>query len=72
MPDDGQRGTNRHARSARARRRRNAKTPSPPKAQLRAFRWDDPLLLDEQLTDDERMIRDTARAYAQDEAACRA
>src|SRR3954453_18372723 len=31
-----------------------------------SFRWDDPLLLEEQLTDDERMIRDTARAYAQD------
>src|SRR5919205_980999 len=31
-----------------------------------SFQWDDPLLLDEQLTDDERMIRDTARAYAQD------
>src|SRR5919205_148132 len=31
-----------------------------------AFSWEDPLLLDEQLTDDERMIRDTARAYAQD------
>ena len=30
------------------------------------FRWDDPFLLDDQLTDDERMIRDTARAYAQD------
>jgi glutaryl-CoA dehydrogenase len=30
------------------------------------FRWDDPLLLDDQLTDDERMIRDTARQYAQD------
>ncbi len=30
------------------------------------FRWDDPFLLDEQLTEDERMIRDTARAYAQD------
>jgi len=30
------------------------------------FTWDDPFLLDEQLTDDERMIRDTARAYAQD------
>jgi glutaryl-CoA dehydrogenase len=29
------------------------------------FRWDDPLLLDEQLTDDERMIRDSARQYAQ-------
>src|SRR4051794_33888688 len=31
-----------------------------------SFRWDDPLLLEEQLTDDERMIRDTARAYAQE------
>jgi glutaryl-CoA dehydrogenase len=28
--------------------------------------WDDPLLLEEQLTADERMIRDTARDYAQD------
>ncbi|MBK9081447.1 MAG: acyl-CoA dehydrogenase [Rhizobiales bacterium] len=31
-----------------------------------AFTWDDPFLLDGQLSDDERMIRDTARAYAQD------
>jgi glutaryl-CoA dehydrogenase len=31
-----------------------------------AFRWDDPLLLDEQLTDDERMVRDSAHAYCQD------
>jgi len=31
-----------------------------------SFRWDDPLLLEDQLTDDERMIRDTARAYAQE------
>ena len=30
------------------------------------FAWDDPLLLDAQLTDDERMIRDSARAYCQD------
>ncbi|WQO28683.1 acyl-CoA dehydrogenase [Microvirga lotononidis] len=30
------------------------------------FKWDDPFLLDDLLTDDERMIRDTARAYAQD------
>src|SRR5215203_5014580 len=29
------------------------------------FRWDDPLLLDELLSDDERMIRDSARQYAQ-------
>jgi glutaryl-CoA dehydrogenase len=30
------------------------------------FQWDDPFLLEEQLLDDERMIRDSARAYAQD------
>ncbi|MEE8506468.1 MAG: acyl-CoA dehydrogenase [Kiloniellales bacterium] len=30
------------------------------------FRWDDPLLLDEQLAEDERMVRDAARAYCQD------
>ena len=30
------------------------------------FVWDDPLLLDEQLTEDERMVRDAAHAYAQE------
>jgi len=30
------------------------------------FQWDDPFMLDEQLTEDERMIRDTRAAYAQD------
>ncbi|MET3438306.1 acyl-CoA dehydrogenase [Sphingomonas sp. 1185] len=35
------------------------------------FDWADPLLLDDQLTDDERMIRDTARAYADDRLAPR-
>jgi glutaryl-CoA dehydrogenase len=30
------------------------------------FQWDDPFLLEEQLTEDERQIRDTARAYAQE------
>jgi len=29
------------------------------------FRWDDPLLLAQQLTEDERMVADSARAYAQ-------
>jgi glutaryl-CoA dehydrogenase len=28
-----------------------------------AFQWSDPLLLDDQLSDDERMVRDAARAY---------
>jgi glutaryl-CoA dehydrogenase len=31
-----------------------------------AFQWDDPFLLNEQLSEDERMIRDTARDYAQE------
>ena len=31
-----------------------------------SFAWSDPLLLDEQLDDDERLIRDTTRQYAQD------
>ena len=35
------------------------KTAAPP------FLWDDPFLLDEQLSEDERMISGTARAYAQ-------
>ena len=30
------------------------------------FTWEDPLHLDEQLTEDERMIRDAARAYCRD------
>jgi len=35
------------------------------------FQWDDPLLLEQQLTDDERMVRDAARRYAQDKLAPR-
>lgn len=31
-----------------------------------SFHWDDPLLLDRQLSDDERAVRDAAQAYAQD------
>ena len=30
------------------------------------FKWDDPFLLNDQLTDEERMIRDTTRRYCQD------
>jgi glutaryl-CoA dehydrogenase len=36
-----------------------------------SFHWQDPLLLDAQLTDDERMVRDAAVAYAQDKLAPR-
>jgi glutaryl-CoA dehydrogenase len=30
------------------------------------FSWEDPLLLEDQLSEEERMVRDSARAYAQD------
>src|SRR3546814_20532942 len=35
-------------------------------SQMSRFDWSDPFNLDDQLTDDERMIRDSARAYAQE------
>ncbi|MGY6633231.1 MAG: acyl-CoA dehydrogenase [Alkalilacustris sp.] len=34
--------------------------------ELGRFAWEDALLLDDQLTEEERMLRDAARAYAQD------
>jgi glutaryl-CoA dehydrogenase len=37
------------------------KPPAPPR-----FQWDDPLLLDEQLTDEERLVRDSTRAYCEE------
>ena len=36
------------------------------RAGRQSFHWDDPLLLDQQLTDDERMVRDAANAYCQE------
>jgi glutaryl-CoA dehydrogenase len=36
-----------------------------------SFHWQDPLLLDSQLSDDERMVRDAAHAYSQDKLATR-
>ena len=36
------------------------------------FNWSDPLLLDQQLNAEERMVRDTARAYCQEKLAPRA
>jgi glutaryl-CoA dehydrogenase len=44
----------------------NVITPVAKKRTLARFAWEDPLLLEEQLTEDERMIRDAARAYAQE------
>ena len=31
-----------------------------------SFQWDDPFLLDQQLTEDERMVREAAAAYCQE------
>ena len=39
---------------------------TPSKPRKASFNWSDPLLLDDQLTEDERMVRDAARAYCQD------
>src|ERR1043165_2250602 len=41
------------------------------KAAKAAFHWDDPLLLEQQLSADERAVRDAARAYCQDRLAPR-
>ncbi len=41
-------------------------SPPPPAKPAQTFRWEDPLDLDARLTDDERMIRDTARDYARE------
>jgi len=35
-------------------------------AEKARFKWEDPLLLEELLTEEERMVRDTAQAYAQE------
>jgi glutaryl-CoA dehydrogenase len=35
-------------------------------ANKNTFQWDDPFLLNDQLSDEERMVRDTARDYCQD------
>ncbi|MDO5632962.1 MAG: acyl-CoA dehydrogenase, partial [Paracoccus sp. (in: a-proteobacteria)] len=35
------------------------------------FSWDDPFFLDDQLTEDERMVRDSAAAFAADRLAPR-
>ncbi len=43
-----------------------ATAPAPKSAAKPEFKWEDPFLLDDQLSEDERMVRDTARDYAQD------
>ena len=39
---------------------------STPAATKPSFKWEDPLLLDEQLSEDERMVREAASSYCQD------
>src|SRR5215475_1900533 len=41
-------------------------TMSPKSAKAADFNWEDPLDLEGELTEEERMVRDTARGYAQD------
>ena len=45
--------------------------PDSPSKLRASFKWDDPFLLEDQLTADERMVRDAAHAYAQDKLAPR-
>ena len=44
---------------------------SPNESKSAPFLWDDPFRLEDQLNEDEKLIRDTARAYAQDKLAPR-
>ena len=41
-------------------------TPQIARSKPANFNWEDPFLLESQLTEEERMIRDTAKAYCQD------
>ena len=49
----------------------HAMTPETARAKPASFVWDDPFLMDEQLSAEERMIRDSARDYAQDRLGAR-
>jgi len=46
-------------------------SPETARAKPASFAWEDPFLLEEQLTEEERMVRDAARDYAQDRLAPR-
>ena len=43
-----------------------ANTPIVARAKPASFNWEDPFLIEDQLTEEERMIRDSARAYCHD------
>ena len=45
---------------------KSAAAPSPEGASRVEFKWEDPLLLDDELTEEERLVRDTARQYCQE------
>ncbi len=45
--------------------------PEMARAKMPAMVWEDPFLMDQELTEEERMIRDTAEAYCQDRLATR-
>ena len=44
----------------------SANSPEAARAKAPAYTWDDPMRLEDQLTEEERMIRDAAHAYCQD------
>jgi len=46
-------------------------TPESARAKPARMSWEDPFLLDQQLTDEERMVRDSARAYCQEKLGAR-
>ncbi|MBO6636693.1 MAG: acyl-CoA dehydrogenase [Roseitalea sp.] len=46
-------------------------TPETARARPARLNWEDPFLIEDQLTDEERMIRDSAAAYCQDKLASR-
>ena len=41
-------------------------TPLSARSKPASFNWEDPFLLEDQLTEEERMIRDTTKAYCND------
>jgi len=49
----------------------NAHTEYGTRSTMSPFTWEDPFLLEEQLSEDEKLIRDTARGYAQEKLAPR-
>ena len=50
----------------------HSNTPETARAKPRQFTWEDPFLMDQMLSEDERMVRDTAHAYCQDKLKPRA